>query len=168
MDKIVNKVKESGLIQLDLAKYKPTLELIGIDLSAQLWQGLILKENDFRAWIKSHDWVSYSGKAVFIHCETDAIIPVWAYMLVTSKLVEQKTPCIVGSKIDLQKQLIKLSIESEDLEAFRDERIIVKGCSDIVSPEFAMTCIIQHFQPVAKSIMFGEPCSSVPVFKRKT
>lgn len=167
MEEIVNKVKDSGLIQLDLAKYKPTLELVGIDLALQLWQGLILKEKDFRAWIKEHDWSHYSGKAVFIYCDADAIIPVWAYMLVTSKLVEQNTPCIVGSKLELQKQLIKASIESEDVSSYQDERIIVKGCSDIASPEFAMTCFIQHFQPVAKSIMFGEPCSTVPVFKRR-
>jgi len=167
MSEIVNKVKDSGLIQLDLAKYKPTLEIVGIDLAPQLWQGLILKEKDFRAWIKEHDWSQYTHKAVYIWCSADAIIPVWAYMLVTSRLVEKYIFCIVGSKLDLQKQLIKKAIESEDLTSFTDERIIVKGCSDIAAPEYAMTCFIQHFQPVVKSIMFGEPCSTVPVFKRK-
>ena len=166
MDEIINKVKESGLIQLDLAAYKPKINCVGIDLAPQLWEGLILREKDFRAWVKTHDWSQYAGQAVYIFCSADAIIPVWAYMLVSSQLRVHNVDSIVGSKTDLQKMLIKNAIESEDLEKYANERIIVKGCSDIASPEFAMSVFVNHFQPVVRSILFGEPCSTVPVYKR--
>jgi hypothetical protein len=89
VEEIRNKVKESGLIQLDLANYKPTVQMVGIDLAAQLWQGLVLKEKDFRDWIKNHNWAQYTGKAVYIHCSTDAIIPTWAFMLVSYALQKE-------------------------------------------------------------------------------
>ncbi len=167
MDEIVNKVKESGLIQMDLANYKPKQPIIGLDLAPQLWQGLIVREKDFRTWIKEHDWSDYSGKAVHIYCSADAIIPVWAYMLVSSKLSEAGAESMVGTEVELQKMLIRKAIESEDTNDFKDARIIVKGCSDIAAPEFAMSVFVNHFQPVVRSIMFGEPCSTVPVFKRR-
>lgn len=167
MEKIVNKVEESGLIQMDLARFKPAISMIGIDIAPQLLEGLILKEKDFRSWIKAHNWEEYEGKAVFIYCSADAIIPVWAYMLITSKLVERGISCVVGTEVELQKMLIKKAIESLDLSPYQEGRIIVKGCSDIAAPEFAMATFLAHLQPVAKSIMFGEPCSTVPIFKRK-
>ncbi len=167
MSEIKNKVAESGLIQMDLAKFKPNVEMVGIDIASQLWQGLILKEKDFRAWIKEHDWNQYAAKAVYIFCSADAIIPVWAYMLITSKLTEINVVSIVGSKNDLEKLIIKKTIEEVELTNYQDAKIIVKGCSDIASPEYAMSVFLSHFQKVAKSIMFGEPCSTVPIFKRK-
>ncbi len=167
MEQIVNKVKDSGLIQMDLAQFKPRETLVGIDIAPQLWEGLILKEKDFREWIKQHDWSAYKSNAVYIYCDADAIVPVWAYMLITSKLTEQDVFAIVGTKLDLQKELILRNIQAVSLTQYVDARMIVKGCSDIAAPEYAMSVFIRHFQTVATSIMFGEPCSTVPVFKRK-
>ena len=167
MDKIVNRVKESGLIPLDLGDFRWKGQLEGLDIAGQLWQGLALKEKDFRSWIVTHDWSIYRGKAVYVHCSVDAIIPTWAYMLVASKLIEQEVPFVIGDKIDLQKELIRRAIEVLDIKMFKDGRIIIKGCSDIADPAYAMTELMKRIQPVAKSIMYGEPCSTVPVFKRK-
>ncbi|MDC3253169.1 DUF2480 family protein [Crocinitomicaceae bacterium] len=167
MNEIRNKVAESGLISLDLADYKPQIDIVGIDISEQLWQGLVLKEKDFRAWIKEHDWKYYSNKAIFIHCSADAIVPTWAYMLIASQLELQNTPYVVGSSIDLEKKMIHDRIQQQDLNRFQDGRIIIKGCSDIAAPEYAMVELVKFIQPVAKNIMYGEPCSTVPVFKRK-
>ena len=167
MDEIVNRVKESGLISMDLADFKPRLAIAEVDISDQLWQGLVLKEKDFRAWVKDHDWSSYEGKAVFVHCSADAIVPTWAYMLVGSSLLSYTSNFVIGSKSDLEKQLILNRILAEPLDAYLDGRIIIKGCADVADPAFAMTELVKHLQPVAKSIMYGEPCSTVPVFKRK-
>lgn len=168
MDEIVNRVKESGLISIDLASFKPQIEIVSIDIADVLWQRLVLKEKDFRTWIKSHDWSYYSDKAVYVYCSEDAIVPTWAYMLICSHLEEVTRNYIVGTKLELEKQLIVQNIQTNDLEKFKDGCIIIKGCSDIPCPEFAMTELIRHIQPVAKSIMYGEPCSTVPVFKRKS
>jgi len=167
MDEIVNRVKESGLISIDLASYKPTEEIVEVDIATQLWQGLVLKEKDFRAWIKEHDWSLYATKAVYVHCSVDAIVPTWAYMLVGSKLQESGAKYVIGDRTDLEKQLIQANILAEDISDYKDGRIIIKGCSDISCPEFAMVELVRHLQPISKSIMYGEPCSTVPVFKRK-
>jgi len=167
MGEIVNRIQESGLIAIDLADFKPVIEIESIDLSNQLWQGLVLKEKEFRAWIKSNDWSQYEAKAIYIHCSVDAIIPTWAFMLVGSKLIEKGVDFIVGSKPELEKKLISDRIISEPLDNYVDGRVIIKGCADISSPEFAMTVLVKHLQPVAKSIMYGEPCSTVPVYKRR-
>lgn len=167
MEEIINRVKDSGLIQMDLADYKPSIEIEGIDIADQLWQGLILKEKDFREWIKHNNWEQYSGKAVYIHCSADAIIPTWAYMLVSTRLKGIAKDFIVGTKLDLEKQLIKQEIEKIDVNSYAEGKIIIKGCSDIASPEYSMTELIKRIQPVAKSIMYGEPCSTVPIYKRK-
>ncbi len=166
MEQIVNRVKESGLITIDLADFKPRARLEGLDIADQLWQGLVLKEKDFRGWLKEHDWSGYGG-AVYVHCSADAIVPTWAYMLVASKLCEHDVPFVIGSELDLYKMLIRRSIEAQDLSGFEDGRVIIKGCADIQAPEFAMSEMIRVLQPVTKSIMYGEPCSTVPVFKRK-
>ncbi len=153
---------------MDLADFKPDASLIfSIDIAEQLWQGLVLKEKDFREFINTHDWSLYKGKCVYIHCTADAIVPTWAYMLVASKLVGVAKLALVGSKEELEKQMITLNILTLDITNYIDGRIIIKGCSDITSPEFAMTTLIQKLQPIAKSIMYGEPSSTVPVYKRK-
>ena len=167
MDEIVNRVKESGLISIDLATFKPTMAIESIDVADVLWQRLVLKEKDFRSWIKDHDWSKYAGKAVYIHCSEDAIVPTWAYMIIGSQLQEITTHYVVGSKLDLEKMLIRERIGAEDLAKYQDGRIIIKGCADISAPAYAMSELVRHLQPVAKSIMYGEPCSTVPVFKRK-
>jgi hypothetical protein len=164
---IKNKVKESGIIQLDLADFKPKNELVGIDLSERLYQGLILKEKDFRLWLKENNWQQYEEKAVFIYCSAEAIIPTWAYMLVISKLIPYTEQVLAGTRIDLEKKMIQDNIVSMDLSTMTDQRVIIKGCSDIASPEFAMSELVRVLQPVVKSIMYGEPCSTVPIFKKK-
>lgn len=167
MTDIINRVTESGLISLDLADYKPKIDIEGIDISNQLWQGLVLKEKDFRQWIKENNWEQFKDKAVFIYCSTDAIIPTWAFMLIASKLENNASIFLVGSKEDVQKQIILQNIKNENLNNFIDGRVIVKGCSDIPCPNFAMVELLKHLQPVVKSLMYGEPCSTVPIFKRK-
>ena len=164
---IKNKVKESGIIQLDLADFKPKNELVGIDLSERLYQGLILKEKDFRLWLKENNWQQYEGKAVFIYCSAEAIIPTWAYMLVVSMLMPYTEQILAGTRIDLEKKMIQDNIVAMDLSTMTDQRVIIKGCSDIASPEFAMSELVRVLQPVDKSIMYGEPCSTVPIFKKK-
>lgn len=163
----MNRVKESGLISIDLASYKPTEKIVEVDIASQLWQGLVLKEKDFRSWIKEHDWGVYADKAVYIHCSADAIVPTWAYMLVGSKLEECGAKYVIGNSTDLEKQLIQANILAEDISDYAEGRIIIKGCSDISCPEYAMVELVRRLQPIAKSIMYGEPCSTVPVFKRK-
>lgn len=167
MDEIINRVKESGLISMDLADFKPRMPVAEVDIAGQLWQGLVLKEKDFRAWVKEHDWTQYSGKAVYVHCSADAIVPTWAFMLVGSALLDHTDQFVIGSRLELEKQLILARIKSEPLTRYIDGRMIIKGCADIADPAFAMTELVKHLQPVAKSIMYGEPCSTVPVFKRK-
>ena len=167
MEEIRNKIAESGLIQLDLADFKPRIAITGIDLAEHLWQGLVLKEKDFREWISGHDWSIYEGQAVFVFCSADAIIPTWAFMLVTSQLKQTGVFSIVGNSEELTKELINQAIQQLELNAFRDGRIIIKGCSDIAAPAYAMSKLVMHLQPVVKSIMYGEPCSTVPIYKRK-
>ncbi|MEN9971727.1 MAG: hypothetical protein RIS20_74 [Bacteroidota bacterium] len=167
MDEIKNKVKDSGLIQLDLADFKPRVSVVGIDLTPQLWQGLVLKEKDFRAWIKENDWNVYENKAVYIFCSADAIVPTWAYMLVASALHSVALKVVVGNQFDLEKILISDAIKAIDLTKFQDGKVIVKGCSDIPAPEFAMVTLLAHLQNTVQSIMYGEPCSTVPIYKRK-
>jgi hypothetical protein len=168
MSEIRNKVKESGLISMDLADFKPDQSLIKeIDIAYQLWNGLVLKEKDFREYISTNDWGVYQNKYVYIHCSVDAIIPTWAFMLVTSKLIGVAKISFVGSKNELEKHIISESISNIPLEDYLNGRVIIKGCSDISSPEYAMSLLVQRLQPVVKSIMYGEPCSTVPVFKQK-
>jgi hypothetical protein len=167
MEEIKNKVKESGLVQMDLADFKPHIKIEGIDLATQLWQGFVLREKDFRTWIQEEDWSKYDEKGVFIHCSADAIVPTWAFMLVSSALIGNAKTIVVGNKSDLEKQLIAENINQLNLEEYAEKRVIIKGCSDISCPEFAMVTLLNKLQPVVLSIMYGEPCSTVPVFKRK-
>lgn len=170
MEEIRNKVAESGLISLDLADFKPLEKTIReVDVADYLWQGLALREKDFRDAIRQKDWSEYSGMNVYIHCSADAIVPTWAYMLIASNLEGLARLHIVGSKADLEKVLIqeKIAAFNPELPEYESKRYIIKGCADITNPEFAMTELMKKIQPTAKSIMYGEPCSTVPIFKRK-
>ena len=164
---IRNKVKERKIVQMDLADYKPSCAIVPIDLSEQLWKGLVLKEKDFRTWIKETDWSSFGGKGAYIYCSTDAIVPTWAFMLVSSQLTEICEAVVVGTEKQLRRVLILNNIHKLDLDELKDQRVIIKGCSDISEPAFAMSELVCFLQPVVKSIMYGEPCSTVPIFKRK-
>lgn len=164
---IVNKVAESGLITLDPASYLPQGETALFDLKDYLFMGLILKEKDFREALKNLDWEQYRDKNVAITCTADAIIPVWAYMLVGAYLEPVAKTFAMGDEQQLQQQLFIKNISSIDAEQYRDKRIVVKGCGDISIGDFAYLELTKILRPVVKSIMYGEPCSTVPVFKAK-
>jgi len=166
MDEIVNKVAASGLVTIDLEELFPSGDRASIDLAEQLWQGLALREKDFRAWIQSYDWSQYQGKHVAVFCSVDAIIPAWAYMLVASVLSDYATTVAHGNTSELERVLFRNMIESLDVNEYVDKRCVVKGCSNLPVPQSAYTHLVSRLRPVAKSIMFGEPCSTVPVYKR--
>lgn len=166
-DEIVNKVAQSGLVQLDMKDFYPPGIRSEIDLKEQLWQGLALKEHDFRSWIKEHDWSAYQDHFVSVHCSADAIIPNWAYMLVSSALAPFAKKVVAGDRKALESILFEEFLQELDLEAYRDERLIIKGCTDLPIPEHAYLALTTALSEVAKSVMFGEPCSTVPVFKRR-
>lgn len=166
METIRNKVKESGLIQLDLSQLLDHTLVKEIDLKNQLWQGFVLKEKDFRLWIKSHPWEEYKGSVVHLFCSTEAIIPTWAYMLVTSALSPFTRFVVTGTARDVEHVLVKIALESLDLQAMKGQRVIVKGCAHLLDQETALSQMVLTLQPVVKSLMFGESCSTVPIFKR--
>lgn len=163
----VNKIAESGLITIDLSKYIPNQEVIGFDIEPHLFQGLILKEKDFRAFVKEHDWNIYSGKNIAIFCSADAIVPTWAYMLISSKLALLAHRVTFGEVEIMNTLLFDEALRNLDLTTYQDQRIVIKGCSDIRIPVSAYVLLTALLIPIAKSIMYGEPCSTVPLFKRK-
>ncbi|MGN6402048.1 MAG: DUF2480 family protein [Flavisolibacter sp.] len=164
---LINKVANSGIITLDLEKYLPTGEMATFDLKDHLFMGLILKEKDFREALKNLDWTIYQNKNVAIVCSADAIIPVWAYMLVTTYLHPVAKDIFAGSETEMHKHLFLKNLSSINANEFVDQRIVVKGCGDITIEGFAYAEITKILKPVAKSIMYGEPCSTVPIYKRK-
>jgi len=163
---IVNKVANSGLITIDLENYLPSGEFVIFDLKEYLFMGLILKEKDFREALKNMDWSIYHNKYVAIICSADAIIPAWAYMLVVSYLNGVAKDSYVGTSDAFQKHLFLKQIAAIDVNEFADQRIVVKGCGDSNIESYAYAEITKLLVPVVKSIMYGEPCSTVPVFKR--
>lgn len=164
---LVNKVANSGIITLDLEKYLPTGEMATFDLKDHLFMGLILKEKDFREALKNLDWTIYQNKNVAIICSVDAIIPVWAYMLVTTYLQPVAKDVFAGSEAEMHKHLFLKNLSFIHADEFTDQRIVVKGCGDITIEGFAYAEITKVLKPVAKSIMYGEPCSTVPIYKKK-
>lgn len=167
-ENIVNKVAQSGLVTVDLADFAPQGERVIYDIKDNLFQGLILKEKDFREFVKSHDWQQYAGKYVGITCTVDAIVPTWAYMLLANRLAPYAKEVVFGDLTTLEILLYERALEKADLEKYRDQRVVVKGCGDILIPESAFVKFTAQLSTVAKSIMYGEPCSTVPVFKRKS
>ena len=165
---ITNKVAESGLVELDLESYYPKGEVVLFDLKDYLFMGLILKEKDFREALKKHDFSIYNGKMVAVTCTADAIIPVWAYMLVASSLQPTAKEIVFGDALFLHQTLFLRNINSIDIKQYQDKRVVVKGCGDLETDPFAYFEITKLLRPFAKSIMYGEPCSTVPVFKKAT
>lgn len=163
----MNKVAASGLISLDLEKYLPSAEAVTFDLKDHLFMGLILKEKDFREALKNLDWSVYAGKNVAIICSVDAVIPVWAYMLLSSYLQPIANNIYIGNVDEMQKHFFLTNLSSINAEEFKDQRIVVKGCGEIPIGEFAYAEITRILLPYAKSIMYGEPCSTVPIFKQR-
>jgi Protein of unknown function (DUF2480) len=165
---LINRVAQSGLVTLDLENYYPKGEVLGFDLKPFLFRELILKEKDFREQLGSIDWSEYAGKHLAVHCSADAIIPMWAYMLIASLAaphVAGITHCTPDQYVDLHFLKIIAAINPED---YTDKRVVIKGCSDLPVPASAYLYITQVLTPVVRSIMFGEPCSTVPVYKGKS
>lgn len=168
-ENIVNKVAQSGLITIDLAKYAINQEdIIIYDIKDNLFHGLILREKDFRDFIKEHDWSAYQDKHIGITCSADAIVPTWAYMLLANKFSMVAKSVTFGIQDDVVREQFTLAIHAIDYSAYQDQRIVVKGCGDIYIPESAFVTLTSKLSQFAKSIMYGEPCSTVPVFKRKS
>jgi hypothetical protein len=167
MDAIINKVAESGLITIDLEELYTPGERALIDIKDWLYEELILKEKDFREYIKQHDWSSYQNKLVAVNCSADAIVPTWAYMLVAVALAPFANKIVFGSLEQLEETLFEEKIAAMDITSFSDQRIIVKGCSKVNVPVSAYVHLTFRLQPFVKSIMYGEPCSTVPLYKRK-
>lgn len=166
-DPIVNKVTDSGLITLDPADYYPKEEAKAFDLKDFLFMGLILKEKDFREALKNLNWEEYRDKNVAVTCSADAIIPMWAWMLVVSYLQPVAKEIVMGDEKELHKTIFLKNLSKINLTEFADKRIVVKGCGDTPIGEFVYMELTRLLQPVVKSIMYGEPCSTVPVYKKK-
>ena len=167
MEGIENKVANSGLVTINLEELKPNWKLAGFDMANVLYQGLVLREKDFREFVKTNDWTAFQGKSVFVYCSVDAIVPTWAYMLIATALSGIFESSVFGSKQMLETQLWRKVIQAIDLEIYRDKRIVIKGCSDEAINETIYMELTSLLIPVAKSLMYGEPCSTVPLFKRK-
>jgi len=163
---IINKVAESGIITLDLEKYYPREESAVFDLKDHLFMGMILKEKDFREALKKTDWSRYKDKNVALTCTADAIIPVWAWMLTVSYLQPVAREIIMGDEKELHKILFLKNLSAIDVNEFADKKVVVKGCGETAIDDYVYMEITKLLRPVAQSIMYGEPCSTVPVFKK--
>ena len=162
----VNKVSESGIITLDLEDFYPKTETAVFDMKDHLFMGLILKEKDFREVMKNLDLTPYKDKNIALTCSADAVIPVWAYMLVASYLQPVAKEIIFGDEDFLHKTLFLKNIAQINIEDYKDQRVVIKGCGELPISETAYVAITNQLRPVVKSIMYGEPCSTVPVYKK--
>ena len=165
-DPIINKVAESGLITLNLEDFYPKGEKVIFDLKDYLFMGMIMKEKDFSESLKQIDWEIYRDKNVAITCTADAIIPVWAYMLVAAYLQPVAQDFIMGDEKQLHRHLFLKNISTINPQQYKDVRVVIKGCGNIPIDEFAYAEITKILRPQVKSIMYGEPCSTVPIFKQ--
>jgi hypothetical protein len=164
-DEIVNKVANSGIITIDLEEYYPEGERVLFDIKPFLFQELVLREKDFREFIKQENWSKYQDKFVAITCSSEAIVPTWAYMLVALSLQPFAKKTVFGTLELLENTLFDEAMSGIDLSRFKDARIIIKGCSHKPVPVNAFVKLSAAIKPLAKSIMYGEPCSTVPLYK---
>ncbi|WP_210489466.1 DUF2480 family protein [Rufibacter aurantiacus] len=166
MEEFVNRVANSGLITLNLEEYLHPGERVVYDIKDNLFMGLMLREKDFRAFVKDNDWSQYAGKNVAIVCSTDAIVPTWAYMLLASKLQPFVNRYVFGDLDSLEQALLQDAIAKINADDYQDAKVVIKGCGQIPVPTFAYVEIMQKLLPVVSSIMYGEPCSTVPIYKK--
>ena len=168
MAEFVNKVAESGLITIDLENWYPKGEMVVLDLKDYLFMGMIVKEQEFRDSLKNTDWEIYRNKMVSVICSADAIIPSWAFMLVASYLQPVCKELALATPEEMRKQVFLRNIQSINSMDYKDQRVIIKGCGDTPIGDFAYLEITRILRPVVRSLMYGEPCSTVPVFKKQT
>ena len=165
-EEIVNRVSTSSLITFDLEELYQPGDRVLLDIKDQLFHGLILKEKDFRDFIKSHDWSQYQNKFVAIHCSADAIVPTWAYMLLSIALKDFARRIIFGTLDELESQLYYDALSTIDWSIYKDAKVVIKGCSKVNVPVSAYVEVTSKLKSLAASLMFGEPCSTVPLYKR--
>ncbi|CAN5245269.1 DUF2480 family protein [soil metagenome] len=163
---LINRIAESGLLTLDLADYLPKQPITELDIKPFLVQGLVLMEKPFREALKHTDWQVYKGQIVAVHCSIDALIPKWAFMLLASYLQPVAANVAFGTKGEVENQLLLNSLENIDTDSYVNARVVIKGCGDRDIPAEAYMKISAVLMPVVKSLMYGEPCSTVPVYKR--
>jgi len=166
-DTIENKVSQSSLVTIYLEDYYPKGDRVLIDIKDQLFQEIVLKEKDFRAYINDTDWSFYQDKFVALTCSVDAIVPVWAYMLLTSALEPYAKKVILGDLNQLETSLFQEIVNEMDVTDFKDAKVVIKGCGQLPVPNSAYVSLIEKLRPIASSIMYGEPCSTVPLYKKK-
>jgi hypothetical protein len=167
-EEIINRVAKSPLQTIDLEEYFHQGERVVFDLKDHLYEGLVLKEMDFRKFIKSNDWSEYEGKNIAITCSTDAIVPTWAYMLVASNLEPVAHMVVFGSLEVLENTLYKEALSKIDPREYKDAKVIIKGCSKYPVPVYAYVELVRLLRPYVSSLMYGEPCSTVPIYKKAT
>jgi hypothetical protein len=165
-DSLINKVAESGIVTIDLGAFVPKKPIVVFDIKDYLFMGLILKEKDFREALKNLDQEKFSDNFVAVTCSAEAIVPMWAYMLVASLLEPISAGVYFGNEEEVKKKLLLQSISEINTNDYDDKRVVVKGCGEEPIPEEAYLLITTRLRPVAKSIMYGEPCSTVPVYKK--
>ncbi|MCC7525130.1 MAG: DUF2480 family protein [Chitinophagaceae bacterium] len=164
-DLIINKVAQSGIVTIDLETFYPKEEIVVFDIKEFLFKGLILKEKEFREALRQTHWEQYRRKYIALTNTADAIIPMWAYMLIASYLQPLAKGLVFGSEKELQQTMLLQNIAAINAAEYANKRIVIKGCGDVVLPEAAYVLITQKLRPVVKSLMYGEPCSTVPVYK---
>jgi len=165
MEPIINRVAESDIEVYDLAALWDGREVVELDLAPFLFKGLVLREKDFRAAVKTYDWAQYEGRHVAVFCSTDAIVPTWAFMLIASKLTGRAASVAYGRAADLVRDHFTRALEAEDWGRYADKPVVIKGCGGQVVPPSAYLVATQKLQGVAKKLMYGEPCSSVPLWR---
>ncbi len=162
---IENKIASSGLLNLDLSDFKPKQAVVDLDIAPWLWEGIVLKESLFKEHLDRYDWSQYSNINVALYCSVDAIIPNWAYMMIVIKLNGIANSVSLGTKDEITTQLYLNNLNKLDVSDFLDQRVLIKGCGDV--PPKAFVSAAQKLTPVVKSLMFGEACSNVPLYKKK-
>lgn len=167
MEEIVNRVANSGLVTIDLGDWYPEGQRAYIDIKDRLWQGMALREREFREFVAGTDWSDYSGAYVGVYCSTEAIIPTWAFMLLASELSGVAKEVVFAGPEGLEMLLWDRSLSRMNPEDFRETRVVVKGCADKPVSPHAFVKVAEKLRPVVISLMFGEPCSTVPVFRKK-
>ena len=165
-DDIINRVANSKLVTLDLEELYPNGKRVLFDIKDWLMEGLVLREKDFRENAKNHDWSQYQDSYVALSCSTDAIVPAWAYMLLTTHLEPYILKVVIGNLDTLETSIYQDIINSLDVSEYSDKAIIIKGCSNNPVPANAYVMVTNKLKPVAKSIMYGEACSAVPLYKK--